>query len=280
MVSHPWCRFLCEYSSVSTHTHKRSHARNAVMHADSVFTDWGGFQAPLSIGFRGLANIQNSVFRNMHLFCEIVDVSFGGGVRFENVSLANVVLEHSAIVSTSGNDYHTTWRYTLSYDAYDDLGYDVQVAVVPEGRRGEFGEEYRIVEDVMSDCLFLRAPAGVILPGCPDASAQKREKMRAGKADDFKFVDGKGAVPAKEAQPPDVAVAGGSDEAYAEYLYDPQLDYADGLSESRETGVSKVASHPFEGLLLWMNDTWFTALRAVRLSLNSLWSITAPSIHG
>ena len=139
------------------------------MRADSVFTDWGGSHAPLSIGYAGLANIQNSVFRNMHLFSEIVDVSFGGAVRFENVSLANVTLEHNAVVSTSGNDYNTNPPSRFVYDAYDDFGYDVQVVAVPEGRRGEFGEEYRIVEDVMSDCLYLLAPQGLLLPGCPEA---------------------------------------------------------------------------------------------------------------
>ena len=239
------------------------------MRADSVFTDWGGFQAPLSIGYAGLANIQNSVFRNMHLFSEIVDVSFGGAVRFENVSLANVTLEHNAVVSTSGNDYNTNAPCSLVYDAYDDFGYDVQVAAVPEGRRGEFGEEYRIVEDVMSDCLYLRAPQGLLLPGCPDASVQKRRRMRAGKTDHLQFVAGTEGVSTTEAQPQDAAADDGYDATDADYQYDPQFDYEAEQQYVADDWITQVVSRPFESLLLWKNDTWLTALQAVRLSLNS-----------
>ena len=239
------------------------------MRADSVFTDWGGFQAPLSIGYAGLANIQNSVFRNMHLCSEIVDVSFGGAVRFENVSLANVTLEHNAIVSTSGNDYNINPPSSLVYDAYDDFGYDVQVGAVPEGRRGDFGEEYRIVEDVMSDCLYLLAPQGLLLPGCPDASVLKRERMRAGKTDHLQFVAGTDRVSTTEAQPPDAAADDGYDATDADYQFDPQLDYEAEQHYSADNWITQVVSRPFESLLLWTNDTWLTALQAVRLSLNS-----------
>lgn len=49
------------WSIVDKQAYKGGHAQKAVVHADSVFTDWGGSQVPLSIGYGGLANIQSTV---------------------------------------------------------------------------------------------------------------------------------------------------------------------------------------------------------------------------
>ena len=63
------------------------------MGADCIFTDWAGVLSPITLKFQSVATIRNSVFRNMHLNYEIVDVSFAGIVNFRNVLLANVTLE-------------------------------------------------------------------------------------------------------------------------------------------------------------------------------------------
>ena len=206
-------------------------------HADGIFTDWGGVHAPLSI-IGALANLQNTMFRNMHLHSEVVDVSFGGGVRFDNVSLANVALEHGAVVSTSANDYTPSLPCDFLYDAFDDLGYDVHVMAVPEEQQGVFGEEFRILEGVMSDCLSLGAPKGVLLPGCPAASVEKREQLCDGKtlhdiANDYSVFS---AVPGEDAS----------------------------MSHHADNWMLQAATAPFESLLLWNDDAWLASVQLVR----------------
>lgn len=229
------------------------------VHADSVFTGWEGLQAPLSIKYGGLANIQNTVFLNMHLLSEIADVSFGGGIRFENVSLANVTLGHGAVVSTSTNDDAEVAPCYIIYEADDDDGYDVQVVAVPEGQRGPFGEQYKIVEGVMSDCLFLVAPHGLVLPGCPDASAQKRARMRAGTTGHVINGGSSGRVCGPQGVPADPTLSDQNDQGVDSDAYYDTADYY----FSRDDWITKSASAPFDSLLLWQSAPWLVSLRQV-----------------
>ena len=146
------------------------------MHADSIVTDWSGAQSPLRLA-DGIANVVDTVFRNMRLYVEIADVSFTGVVRFQNAALANVTLVQGSIVSTTLNDNEVDPLWGVRYHADDDANYDVELTPVPVGRRGLFGAEFVIEEDVMSDCLFRDTPWGVALPGCPPESAQKRAEL-------------------------------------------------------------------------------------------------------
>ena len=124
-----------------------------------------------------MAKVRNSVFLDMHLVVEVADVTRGSSVRFENVSFANVTLERGAVVGTSLNDDEVGDDCGLFYEAEDDEAYDVEAEAVPVGERGIFREEFRIRDDTMSDCLFLRAGEGVVLPGCPEQSAVYRGRM-------------------------------------------------------------------------------------------------------
>eukprot|EP00892_Ulva_mutabilis_P000954 jgi/Ulvmu1/1085/UM106_0001.1 len=141
---------------------------------ECVFTDWAGFHSPFTVKFQSHGNIRNSVFRNMHLEVEIADVSFEGIVRFENVSLANVTLNRGAVVSTTLNDYQQPVGFYLTYYAEDDEDFDVEIQPVPPSERGVFGEEFVIVEQTMSNCLYLLTAVGTVWPGCPQSSLKAR----------------------------------------------------------------------------------------------------------
>eukprot|EP00892_Ulva_mutabilis_P004162 jgi/Ulvmu1/2117/UM127_0002.1 len=141
---------------------------------DCIFTDWAGFTSPITLKFQSICNVRNTVFRNMHLAVEIADVSFGGTVRFENVLLANVTLARGAVVSTTLNDYQQAVGFYLTYYAEDDEDFDVEIQPVPPSERGVFGEEFVIVEQTMSDCLYVSAAVGTVLPACPQSSLKAR----------------------------------------------------------------------------------------------------------
>ena len=117
----------------------------------------------------------DTVFRNMRLDVELVDVSNGGVVRFEDVKLANVSLNHGMIMSTSWTDYvsDAEWQHT----AADDADFDVEYRPVPVTERSMFGEEFLIADQIMSDCLHMTAADGPALPGCPLASTQQQQAM-------------------------------------------------------------------------------------------------------
>eukprot|EP00892_Ulva_mutabilis_P006549 jgi/Ulvmu1/4266/UM194_0006.1 len=152
---------------------------------DCIFTDWSGYFSPVSSLFSGLVNIVDTVFRNMRLPVELVDVSDGGVVRFSNVALANVSLAHGNIVSTTGNDYIPVPTFAVTMYAADDENYDVDYTLVPLADRGMFGAEFFIDEAVMSDCVYVRVPEGELLPGCPPATVQARQLViRRGSEDD------------------------------------------------------------------------------------------------
>ena len=163
-------------------------------------------------------------------------------------------------MSTSGNDYNTNQPGAFTYDAYDDVGYDVQVTAVPQGQRGPFGEQYRILEDFMSDRLFLRAPAGLILPGCLAASAHKRERMKSEEADRYKSAVGEQGASTTAAKPVEVAKPDGTNAGYVQYTHDVRFYSEVERWYTADDWVSKVQFRPFVSLLLWKNDTWLTWL--------------------
>lgn len=146
------------------------------MHADCIFTDWLGGRSPLAALYGGLANVVDTVFRNMILNVEVADVSYNGVVRFQNVSFANVTLAHG-VVSTTDNDYSSEYNFNVEYYAADDANYDVEVDAVAIGERGMFGAEFVITEAVMSNCVYLLSERDKVLPGCAEASVQQRAAM-------------------------------------------------------------------------------------------------------
>lgn len=160
-----------------------------------MFTDWEGYQSPIAAVYHSVVTVRNTVFRNMRLPVEIADVSFDGTVRFDNVSLANVALQHGAVVSTSLNDYRAVGggldggncpdagagMHTVRYYADDDDGpaYDVALTAVAPGEGGAFGAESVIVHAAMSDCIGFLHEEGLQRPGCPEPPAAARRRVLA-----------------------------------------------------------------------------------------------------
>ena len=124
-----------------------------------------------------IANVVDTVFRSMRLNVELADVSFGVIVRFEDVKLANVSLNHNKIVSTSLDEYDYYGDDEWQDTAVDDKEHDVEFAPVPVAERSMFGEEFQIADEIMSDCLYVDAADGAVLPGCPLVSAQRRQEI-------------------------------------------------------------------------------------------------------
>lgn len=131
--------------------------------------------------YHSVANIRNTLFRNMLLAVELVDVSTSGMARFENVLLSNVTLRRGAVASTTLNDYHTVPGYYTSYYAADDEYYDVEVVPVPIDERDAFGEDFRIDYDIISDCIgiLISREADLPVPGCPEGVMLRVEGVRA-----------------------------------------------------------------------------------------------------
>lgn len=134
--------------------------------------------------YQSVANIRNTLFRNMLLAVELVDVSNSGTARFENVLLSNVTLRRGAVVSTTFNDYQPVFGYYTRYYAADDENYDVEVVPVPMDERDAFGEDFRIDYDIISDCIGILLDTesqGVDLPvpGCPEGVMLSVEGVRA-----------------------------------------------------------------------------------------------------
>ena len=169
---------------------------NSKWNADCVFTDWFGDSSPLGVLTSSIANVVGTVFRNMWLQREIADVSWGGVIHFENVKLANVTISTAHVVSTSASDYQPIPGYDAYYDPEDDAEFDVEFVSVPVANRGLFGEEFRIGDQIMSDCLSRDALNDTILPGCPPSSVQRRREREAQRVlpldygyDDFYRID-------------------------------------------------------------------------------------------
>lgn len=135
-----------------------------IHHADCIFTSWSGASSPITLT-DSTANVRNSVFTNIDIPLELVDISFGGLVRFESVILANVSIHSGHVVSTTSNDYASVFstplhsahsesdeRQALYYYNEDDTAYDVPITSVPAEERGVFGEEWRIGKAAMLNC--------------------------------------------------------------------------------------------------------------------------------
>eukprot|EP00892_Ulva_mutabilis_P004444 jgi/Ulvmu1/2371/UM130_0002.1 len=154
--------------------------RSRLLMHECIMTDWSGGASPLGLFYSGMATLVDTVFRNMRLSTEIVDVTGGGTVRLVGVGLANVTLTRGRVVSTSNNDYYVPNDFIegLQYYAEDDAEYDVDAAPVPLDERDEFGSEFVIADQTMSDCVYLLAPPDTILPGCPPASVDKRREIK------------------------------------------------------------------------------------------------------
>eukprot|EP00892_Ulva_mutabilis_P004140 jgi/Ulvmu1/2098/UM125_0001.1 len=264
---------------------------------DCIFTDWAGSTSIITLKFQSICNVRNTVFRNMHLQVEIADVSFAGIVRFENVSLANVTLEHGAVVSTTLNDYGPAVGSYLTYYAEDDEDFDVEIQPVPPSERGVFGEEFVIVEQTMSDCVYLLAAAGTVFPGCPQSSLMARNDMisrssvrgenRTRTGMPFENLPPAGGVGAVR---PETAGQGGDDSFVplppGEYLYDREVssdsyggDYiVDGAGEPLEYDTYsgdddaeavedyRAMNNPqlrYEELLIRADDEWLAATQQV-----------------
>eukprot|EP00892_Ulva_mutabilis_P004147 jgi/Ulvmu1/2103/UM125_0007.1 len=241
--------------------------------ADSVFSDWEGSLSPLRANGGSVINTVHTTFRNMHLAVEIADVSRQGSVRFEDVRLANVTLQRGAVVSTSENDYEQpASHYYLWYYAEDDEEYDVKVEALPPGQGGEFGADRIIRQDVMGDCVFVHTvPEFAVQPGCPNASVQQRERVKA---------RSRGSLPTEEKIPIEYFSVYAPDPAEYNYYADY---YAPGPAEdvvSAEEYADVFAEHPsgaaeeeyadastprerYRDRVLSMDDAWILRTRAV-----------------
>lgn len=208
-----------------------------------MFTDWQGSTSPLTINAQSSAYVSNAIFLRAHLSVEIADVSGGSTVHLENVSFTDVSLAGGAVVSTTANDYSFGPDCYLLYDAYDDDSYDVAVTEVPPPRPGPAGADFRVENDTMSDCLFLLAPRGAVLPGCPAASAETRRRMRAGKTEGLMVDHGGG-----EACP---VLAG--------------LDSVGGGTAAGADGMP--------ARFLFPDDPWLEAARQVRRNQSCTWDV-------
>lgn len=148
------------------------------MCADCIFSEWAGLYSPLLITNHNTAVVNNTVFHNTHLAVEVADVSYGGSVRFHNVSFANVTLKDGKVVSTtSGQDEPLGCKSTSLYYPEGVGDYDVEVTSVPQGDRSMWGEEFVVRDSTMSDCLYLLAPEDFVMPGCPNQSADTRQQL-------------------------------------------------------------------------------------------------------
>lgn len=159
--------------------------------AGCVFTGWAGFRSPITLHYLGMATIRNSVFSNMHLQAEIVDVSFAGMIDFQSVSLVNISLEHGLIVSTTLNDYQPASGHSqhgtvdseeyFNYYAEDDANYDMPVSDTLTADESVFGEQLMVLSSVMTDCVYLLRHSllrAELLPACPDPSRAGRIRNR------------------------------------------------------------------------------------------------------
>ena len=123
-----------------------------------------------------IANVEDTVFRNMRLNVELADVSKGGTVRFQNVQLSDVSLHQGKIVSTSVNDYENNEEFGFFYTAADDAEYDVEYMPVQMEERGMFNEDFIVHKQLISDCMNMKANR-TVMPGCPPSSVRRRREI-------------------------------------------------------------------------------------------------------
>ena len=201
----------------------------------------------------------------MYLEAEIADVSIEGIVHFQNVSLANVTLQHGAVVSTTLNDYQFAVGYYLTYYAEDDANYDVPLEVVRPSEQSMWGQEFLIRNSSMSDCVYLMVRPGTVYPGCPPESVAGRARIKARSAP----------------LPPGTAPLGvPAYAAYANYYYADapdaaSIDYMDNRDEAllSHPGIEypyfdyDMANDPgvwFVARFLDLDSPWIAELRQVR----------------
>eukprot|EP00892_Ulva_mutabilis_P011364 jgi/Ulvmu1/85/UM001_0088.1 len=182
---------------------------------DCIFSDWSGRASPVAVTRYSSAALTNTVFRGMRQTAEIVDVSFGGLVRFEDVLFADANLPEAPIVGTSLNDYQHEVGAGVDdhgvYYALDDDNYDVTAALLPPGDGGVFGADHIIEAAIMSDCIFQDFEENDTMPhpGCPPESVAARAAVAARLADGnatLEVVEGAYYEPEDE----DVGVPGGA----------------------------------------------------------------------
>ena len=127
------------------------------------------------ITYDSSANVVDTVFRSMRLDAELADVSSGGHLRFEDVKLANVSLNHGKVVSTSF--YDDERQYARQEHIAEGEDYDVVYTPVPVAERSMFGEDFLITDQIMSNCVSTNAPDGDLVEDCALVPAQRRKKM-------------------------------------------------------------------------------------------------------
>ena len=214
----------------------------------------------------------------MEQSAEIVDVSYGGLVRFENVLFADAVLPDMHVVGTSMNDYrpplHAGYDEHGVYYSTDDESYDVKTTVLPPNKVGVFDADRIIEIAVMSDCLFLEYEENDTTPqpGCPPESIQARQAVAARMSNPNATIKVNNAVyyeedyQGKRSAPEDT-----EDTSYAvpPLLYGNMIDsygsYAD-LDYSFEYEPYRYIESPFAAERLTIisePNRWFTALRQV-----------------
>ena len=246
------------------------------MHADCIFTDWTGFGSPISVRFQSIANIERTTFRNVDLAVEIADVSGEGAVRFADARFANVTLQHGKVVSTTANDYQQAQGYCLLYYAEDDAAYDVDLEPVPPEERGPLGEEFRIAEAVMSDCVWLLAAPDAVMPGCPPASIGARARVLA-RENPALFPELPMAGPGAFAEVP--AAALGGDYAYEYVVHGDygaaDVDYVDYDLDAEDYRLQNDPTYMFQERLLRATDEWLEGVRQV--CLQGFWSLMHAS---
>ena len=144
----------------------------------------------------GFASFNNTTFHDIDLKSELIDVSYGGAVKMENVRLTDVNLRNvtGPIISTSGND-NAMCPGALSpsssalvapesteelYLEYDDDMYDLQAEAVATSEAGE-GRSLVVNSGKMSDCLRVEWTCGLFEkrapPGCPAKTLQMRSDL-------------------------------------------------------------------------------------------------------
>ena len=243
------------------------------MHADCILTDWVGNKSPFVIQYRSVFHIRDTVLRNMHLDAEIADVSFEGIVHFQNVSLANVTLQHGAVVSTTLNDYESAVGYDLEYSADDDANYDVPLRHVAIDERSAWAEDFLIANATMSDCVNLRARPETVYPGCPGDSIAGRERMHARIA--IRRASGvDGGSDAEQPQEPDAAPSVDAPFGWsADYPFfdDQKPEYDDGsviahVEHTQEWGAEELREFPdrwFSERFLDVDSAWMSSVQEV-----------------
>eukprot|EP00892_Ulva_mutabilis_P006547 jgi/Ulvmu1/4264/UM194_0004.1 len=191
-------------TNVTFHAELRGSARGVALEKggsgallqDCIFTDWVGNHSPLRIFHSSDINVVDTVFRNMHLSVEIADVSAEGLVRFASTGFANVTLQRGRVVSTTANDFTLPEGYEHEYYDTDDADFDIELTPVPIANRTGFEAEFWVDDDLISDCIFLRAAPGTVMPGCPQVSLAARAAVLR------RVSRGAASSPAQEVAPP------------------------------------------------------------------------------